>query len=238
MKKRHLLSIVGTLSLLLCFSAGAQTVNLSQSGLLTRGYSWAYGTWHITESVPDGGDGYDFYINIGNRQVRMKDKSLSDIPILAIPEANYTINEMDADMFDLGPDEILLEFVGRYGEDTFLILDRKNKTLSHFNENDRNERGIRATMEKVEAGTPGEAYLEALASAPIIGTWQDTDDPALTKTFTRETVLAEFIPAAGGAWEHYLKGMVYSYNPASGLLTARNPFDTEGRHVKTYRKAN
>ena len=161
-------------------TAGAQTVNLSHSGILTSGYTWAYGTWHVKESVPDDdADMYDFYISIDKYQIRIKDRSLPDIPVAAIPETNYAYNEMDEDMFGVGPDEKLLEFVGRYGEDTYLFINRKDKTLSHFNESDRKERSITVSMEKVDAGTVSAAYTEALVSSPLVGTWQDMDDPAV-----------------------------------------------------------
>lgn len=235
MKIRHLI-FSGAL-LLISLAAGAQSVNLSHSGILTSGYTWAYGSWHVTESVPDNdADTYDFYISVDKYQIRIKDRSLPDIPLAAIPEANYAYNEMDEDMFGVGPDEKLLEFVGRYGEDTYLFINRKDKTLSHFNESDRKERGITVTMEKVDAGTVSAGYTEALVSSPLVGTWQDIDDPSAERTFTRENVTHQFIPAAGGGWEHYLWGLVFTYDPESGLLTARSPFDTEGRRVKTYKR--
>ena len=63
MKTRHLI-IAGAL-LLASLAAGAQTVNLSHSGILTSGYTWAYGSWHVKESVPDNdADSYDFYISV------------------------------------------------------------------------------------------------------------------------------------------------------------------------------
>ena len=235
MKNRHLI-IAGAL-LLISLAAGAQTVNLSHSGILTSGYTWAYGSWHVTESVPDNdADSYDFYISVDKYQIRIKDRSLPDIPLAAIPETNYTYNEMDEDMFGVGPDEKLLEFVGRYGEDTYLFINRKDKTLSHFNESDRKERGITVTMEKVDAGTVSAGYTEALVSSPLVGTWQDMDDPSVERVFTRENVTHQFIPSAGGGWEHYLWGLIFTYDPESGLLTARSPFDTEGRRVKTYKR--
>ncbi|MBR5055264.1 MAG: hypothetical protein IKX07_06715 [Bacteroidales bacterium] len=235
MKTRHLI-IAGAL-LLISLAAGAQTVNLSHSGILTSGYTWAYGSWHVTESVPDNdADMYDFYISVDKYQIRIKDRSLPDIPLAAIPETNYTYNEMDEDMFGVGPDEKLLEFVGRYGEDTYLFINRKDKTLSHFNESDRKERGITVTMEKVDAGTVSAGYTEALVSSPLVGTWQDMDDPSVERVFTRENVTHQFIPAAGGGWEHYLWGLIFTYDPESGLLTARSPFDTEGRRIKTYKR--
>ncbi|MBO4756829.1 MAG: hypothetical protein J5577_00085 [Bacteroidales bacterium] len=235
MKTRHLI-IAGAL-LLISLAAGAQTVNLSHSGILTSGYTWAYGSWHVTESVPDNdADMYDFYISVDKYQIRIKDRSLPDIPLAAIPETNYTYNEMDEDMFGVGPDEKLLEFVGRYGEDTYLFINRKDKTLSHFNESDRKERGITVTMEKVDAGTVSAGYTEALVSSPLVGTWQDMDDPSVERVFTSENVTHQFIPAAGGGWEHYLWGLIFTYDPESGLLTARSPFDTEGRRIKTYKR--
>ena len=219
------------------FNAGAQAVNVSNVGILTSGYTWAYGTWHVVESIPDGGaDENDFYITITKYQIRIKDRSLPDIPLAAIPETNYAYNEMDADMFDLGPDEKLLEFVGRYGEDIFLIINRKDKTLSHFNESERKERGIKVTMEKADAGTASAAYIASLTSSPLVGTWQNAEDPSDEKVFTADNLKYEFIPTPDGGWEHYLWGLVYRYNPESGLLTARSPFDTEGRRVKTYRR--
>ena len=235
MKTRHLI-IAGAL-LLISLAAGAQTVNLSHSGILTSGYTWAYGSWHVTESVPDNdADMYDFYISVDKYQIRIKDRSLPDIPLAAIPETNYTYNEMDEDMFGVGPDEKLLEFVGRYGEDTYLFINRKDKTLSHFNESDRKERGITVTMEKVDAGTVSAGYTEALVSSPLVGTWQDMDDPSVERVFTSENVTHQFIPAAGGGWEHYLWGLIFTYDPESGLLTALSPFDTEGRRIKTYKR--
>ena len=235
MKTRHLI-IAGAL-LLISLAAGAQTVNLSHSGILTSGYTWAYGSWHVKESVPDNdADSYDFYISVDKYQIRIKDRSLPDIPLAAIPETNYTYNEMDEDMFGVGPDEKLLEFVGRYGEDTYLFINRKDKTLSHFNESDRKERGITVTMEKVDAGTVSAGYTEALVSSPLVGTWQDMDDPSVERVFTRENVTHQFIPSAGGGWEHYLWGLIFTYDPESGLLTARSPFDTEGRRIKTYKR--
>ena len=143
---------------------------------------------------------------------------------------------MDEDMFDLGPNEKLLEFVGRYGEDTFLIINSKDKTLSHYNESDRAERGIKVTMEKVDPGTASAAYVAALTSSPLVGTWQNAEDPSDEKVFTADNLRYEFIPAADGGWEHYLWGLVYTYNTDSGLLTARSYFDPEGRRVKTYRR--
>ena len=235
MKTRHLI-IAGAL-LLASLASGAQTVNLSHSGILTSGYTWAYGSWHVKESVPDNdADSYDFYISVDKYQIRIKDRSLPDIPLAAIPETNYTYNEMDEDMFGVGPDEKLLEFVGRYGEDTYLFINRKDKTLSHFNESDRKERGITVTMEKVDAGTVSADYTEALVSSPLVGTWQDMDDPSVERVFTRENVTPQFIPAAAGGWEHYLWGLIFTYDPESGLLTARSPFDTEGRRAKTYKR--
>ncbi len=235
MKAKNLL-IAGVL-LLASLAAGAQTVNLSHQGILTSGYSWAYGTWHVKETVPDNdADMYDFYISVDKYQIRIKDRSLPDIPVAAIPETNYTYNEMDEDMFGVGPDEKLLEFVGRYGEDTYLFINRKDKTLSHFNENDRKERGITVSMEKVDAGTPDPAYLAALTSSPLVGTWQDMEDPAVERVFTPENVTHQFIPAADGGWEHYLWGLIFTYDAESGLLTARSPFDTEGRRAKTYKR--
>ena len=238
MKTRLIISILAA-SLLSAasYTAGAQAVNLSHSGILTSGYSWAYGTWHVTESVPDSdADENDFYISVDKYQIRIKDRSLPDIPLACIPETNYTYNEMDADMFGAGPDEKLLEFVGRYGEDTFLIINRKDKTLSHFNASDRAERGIKVTMEKADAGTVSAAYLEALTSSPIVGTWRNIDDAEDVKTFTADNLRYEFIPARNGGWEHYLWGLVYTYNAASGLMTARSPFDAEGRRVRTYKR--
>ena len=238
MKTSLLISIIAAPILLAAsFTAGAQTVNLSHSGILTSGYSWAYGTWHVKETVPDSDAAeYDFYISVEKYQIRIKDRSLPDIPLACIPETNYTYNEMDAEMFGTGPDEKLLEFVGRYGEDTYLFINRKDKTLSHFNESDRRERGIKVSMEKVAAGSPDAAYLSAMASCPVIGTWVDMDDPSIERTFTAENVRNEFIPTGDGGWEHYLWGLVYRYNAESGLLTARSPFDTEGRRVKTYKR--
>ena len=224
---------------LLCagsFDAGAQAVNVSSMGILTSGYTWAYGTWHVVEAVPDGGtDENDFYISIDKYQLRIKDRSLPDIPLACIPETNFTYNEMDADMFDLNDDEKLLEFVGRYGEDTFLIINRKDKTLSHFNASDRAERGIKVTMEKANAGTASASYLATLTSSPIIGTWQNTADAEDVKTFTADNLKYEFIPAADGGFEHYLWGVIYTYDPESGLLTARSPFDKEGIRARTYK---
>ena len=218
-------------------TAGAQVVNLSHQGILTSGYSWAYGTWHVKETVPDNdADMYDFYISVDKYQIRIKDRSLPDIPVAAIPETNYTYNEMDEDMFGVGPDEKLLEFVGRYGEDTYLFINRKDKTLSHFNESDRKERGITVSMEKVDAGTPDPAYLAALTSSPLVGTWQDMEDPTVERVFTPENVTHQFIPAAVGGLEHYLWGLIFTYDDESGLLTARSPFDTEGRRIKTYKR--
>lgn len=235
MKAKNLL-IAGVL-LLASLATGAQTVNLSHQGILTSGYSWAYGTWHVKETVPDNdADMYDFYISVDKYQIRIKDRSLPDIPVSAIPETNYTYNEMDEDMFGVGPDEKLLEFVGRYGEDTYLFINRKDKTLSHFNENDRKERGITVSMEKVDAGTPDPAYLAALTSSPLVGTWQDMEDPTVERVFTPENVTHQFIPAADGGWEHYLWGLIFTYDTESGLLTARSPFDTEGRRAKTYKR--
>ena len=220
------------------FNAGAQAVNVSNVGILTSGYTWAYGTWHVVESIPDGGgDENDFYITVTKYQIRIKDKSLPDIPLAAIPETNYTYNEMDADMFDLGPDEKLLEFVGRYGEDTFLIINRKDKTLSHFNEGDRAERGIKVRMEKADPGTVSAAYIDALTSSPVIGEWVNTADASDVKSFKADNLRNEFIPAPGGGWEHYLWGYVYTYDPESGILSARSPFDTEGSRVRTYKRA-
>ena len=235
MKATNLL-IAGVL-LLASLTTGAQTVNLSHQGILTSGYSWAYGTWHVKETVPDNdADMYDFYISVDKYQIRIKDRSLPDIPVAAIPETNYTYNEMDEDMFGVGPDEKLLEFVGRYGEDTYLFINRKDKTLSHFNENDRKERGITVSMEKVDAGTPDPAYLAALTSSPLVGTWQDMEDPTVERVFTPENVTHQFIPAADGGWEHYLWGLIFTYDTESGLLTARSPFDTEGHRAKTYKR--
>ena len=66
MKKNFLPIMVS--AILLCagsFEAASQAVNLSSMGILTSGYTWAYGTWHVTETVPDGGsDENDFYISI------------------------------------------------------------------------------------------------------------------------------------------------------------------------------
>ena len=238
MNTRLLFSILAAPILLAAsFTAGAQAVNLSHSGILTSGYTWAYGTWHVKEAVPDSDAAeYDFYISVDKYQIRIKDRSLPDIPLACIPETNYTYNEMDADMFDLGPDEKLLEFVGRYGEDTFLIINRKDKTLSHFNESERKERGIKVTMEKADAGTASAAYIASLTSSPLVGTWQNAEDPSDEKVFTADNLKYEFIPTPDGGWEHYLWGLVYRYNPESGLLTARSPFDTEGRRIKTYRR--
>ena len=238
MKARHQIAfLVASMLLATSLTAGAQTVNLSHSGILTSGYSWAYGTWHVTESVPDSdADMYDFYISVDKYQIRIKDRSLAGIPLAAIPETNYTYNEMDEDMFGVGPDEKLLEFVGRFREDTYLFINRKDKTLSHFNESDRKERGIKVTMEKADAGTVDPAYVTALTSSPLVGTWQDMDDPAIERVFTPENVTHQFIPAANGGWEHYLWGLVFTYDAESGLLTARSPFDTEGRRVKTYKR--
>lgn len=227
-------------AILLCagsLDAGAQAVNVSSMGILTGGYTWAYGTWHIVESIPDGGaDENDFYISIDKYQIRIKDRSLPDIPLAAIPQTNYANNDMDADMFGVGPDELLIEFVGRYGEDTYLILDRSTKTISHFNADERAERGIKVKMEKANAGTVSTAYLEALTSSPIIGTWKNIDDAEDVKTFTADNLLYEFIPARNGGWEHYLWGLIYTYNTGSGLMTARSPFDPEGRRTRTYRR--
>jgi len=225
-------------AVLLCagsFEAGAQAVNVSNVGILTSGYTWAYGTWHVVESIPDGGaDENDFYISIDKYQIRIKDRSLPDIPLACIPETNFTYNEMDADMFDLNDDEKLLEFVGRYGEDIFLIINRKDKTLSHFNASDRAERGIKVSMEAADAGKASDDYVQALISSPIIGTWQNTADATDIKTFTADNLKYEFIPAAGG-WEHYLWGIIYSYDAESGILTARNVFDKEGSRIRTYK---
>ena len=225
---------------LLCagsFEAGAQAVNVSSMGILTSGYTWAYGTWHVTETVPDSdADEYDFYISIDKYQIRIKDRSLKDIPLACIPETNYTYNEMDADMFDLGDDEKLLEFVGRYGEDTFLIINRKDKTLSHFNASDRAERGIKVKMETADAGKVSDDYIQTLTSSPVVGTWQNTADPEDVKTFTANNLKYEFIPAPGGGWEHYLWGQIYTYDAESGMLTARNTFDAEGLRVRTYKR--
>ena len=116
------------------------------------------------------------------------------------------------------------------------FINRKDKTLSHFNENDRKERGITVSMEKVDAGTPDPAYLAALTSSPLVGTWQDMEDPAVERVFTPENVTHQFIPAADGGWEHYLWGLIFTYDAESGLLTARSPFDTEGRRAKTYKR--
>lgn len=236
--KRSLKSLL-VAALLAAFSVPAfsQAVNLSRTGILTSGYSWAYGTWHIVETVPDGGsDENDFYISIDKYQIRIKDRTLPDIPLAAIPETNYTNNDMDADMFGVGPDELLIEFVGRYGEDTYLILDRNSKTISHFNAEDRAGRGIKVRMEKADAGTVSADYLEALASSPIKGSWRNIDDWEDVKTFTADNLRYEFIPARNGGWEHYLWGLVYTYNPGSGLMTARSPFDAEGRRVRTYKR--
>ena len=236
MKKIRLYTILGAL-LLTCLPAVSQTVNVSRVGILTSGYTWAYGVWHVVESIPGSeSPEYDYYISVDKYQIRIKDSSLSDIPLACIPETNYTYNEMDADMFGVGPDEKLLEFVGRYGEDTYLFINRKDKTLSHFNEADRKERGIKVTMEKASAGTPDGVYMATLAASPVIGTWQDVDDPSNQKTFTAEDVRTQFIPAADGGWEHYLWGLVYTYDAETGTLSARSPFDTEGRHVKTYKR--
>ena len=219
------------------FDAGAQAVNVSRVGILTGGYTWAYGTWHVVESVPDGGaDENDFYISIDKYQIRIKDRTLPDIPLAAIPETNYANNEMDADMFGVGPDEILLEFVGRYGEDTYLMLDRKARTISHFTAEDRAERGIKVTVEKTSAGTVSADYLNKLTSSPIIGSWENVDDAEDTRDFTADNLRYEFIPASDGCLEHYLWGFIYSVDPESGLLTARNVFDTEGLRTRTYRR--
>jgi hypothetical protein len=233
--KNRISLIAGLVALILPLSVSAQTVNLSHSGILTSGYSWAYGAWHVTESVPDATDN-EFYINIDKYQIRIKDGSLPDIPLAVIPQTNYAINDMDADMFGVGPDEVLLEFVGRYGEDTYLMIDRKAKTISHFNAEERQERGIKVKMEKIDLGTPSAAYLEKMASSPVIGTWQDMDDPAVERVFTAENVSYQFIPTADGGWEHYLWGIIYRYDPESQLLTGRSPFDTEGRRLKTYKR--
>ena len=235
MKKTAIL--LGALLLSISSIAFAQTVNVSRVGILTSGYTWAYGTWHVTESVPGSdADEYDFYISIDKYQIRIKDRSLPDIPLSCIPETNYTYNEMDEDMFGVGPDEKLLEFAGRYGEDTYLFLNRKDKTLSHFNETDRKERGITVSMVKADAGTAGQQYLDALASCPVIGTWKDVDDEATERTFTSEEVRNQFIPSGDGGWEHYLWGLVYRYDPETGLLIARSPLDTEGLRVRNYKR--
>ena len=238
MKTRLLIAAVAVpLLFAASFTAGAQAVNLSHQGILTSGYSWAYGTWHVKENVPDNdADTYDFYISIDKYQIRIKDRSLPDIPLAVIPETNYTYNEMDEDMFGVGPDEKLLEFVGRYGEDTYLFINRKDKTLSHFNESDRKERGITVSMEKIDAGAADAAYLAALTSSPVVGTWQNVEDSGDVQTFTQDNLCYQFIPAAGGGWERYLWGLVYTYDADSGLLTVRSPFDTEGRRVRTYKR--
>ena len=216
--------------------AGAQAVNVSRMGILTSGYSWAYGSWHVVESVPDGGaDENDFYISIDKYQIRIKDRSLPGVPLCVIPETNYANNDMDADMFGAGPDEMLIEFVGRYGEDTYLMLDRKSKTISHFSAEDRSDRGIKVTMEKYDSGTAPAGYFDSLTSSPVIGSWENVDDPGDTKTFTAENLRNEFIPVSGGL-EHYLWGFIYRVDPGSGLLTARNVFDTEGSRIRTYRR--
>lgn len=216
--------------------AGAQAVNVSRMGILTSGYTWAYGSWHVVESVPDGGtDDNDFYISIDKYQIRMKNKSLSDVPLCVVPETNYANNDMDADMFGVGPDEVLIEFVGRYGEDTYLMLDRKSKTISHFSAEDRADRGIKVTTEKCDPGTAPAGYFDTLTSSPVIGSWVNVDDPEDTKTFTAENLRNEFIPAAGGL-EHYLWAFIYSVDPESGLLTARNVFDKDGLRTRTYKR--
>jgi hypothetical protein len=237
MKARPIIAaLAATLLSSATFTAGAQAVNLSHSGILTSGYTWAYGTWHVKESVPDNdADEYDFYISIDKYQIRIKDRSLPDIPLACIPETNYAYNDMDADMFELGPDEKLLEFVGRYGEDTFLIIG-KDRAISHFSSSDRAERGIKLSVEKADAGKVSEAYLQSLASSPIAGSWQNVDDPEDVKTFTTDNLRYEFIPSADGGWEHYLWGLVYRVDAESGLMTARSPFDTEGRRVQTYKR--
>ena len=240
MKAGNLKALLGALILFAAgVTAGAQAVNLSHMGILTSGYTWAYGTWHVTETVPDAdADEYDFYISIDKYQIRIKDRSLPDIPLACIPETNYTYNEMDEDMFDLGPDEKLLEFVGRYGEDIFLIINRNDKTLSHFNAADRAERGIKVSMEKADAGAPSAEYASALASCPIIGTWRNADDPGEVLTFTSDDIKYGFIRTADGGWEQYLRGIVFRYHPESGTMTAASPFDAEGRRAKLYEKAN
>lgn len=240
MKARILFSALVALGLTAAsFTAGAQAVNYSHSGILTSGYTWAYGTWHVKESVPDSdADENDFYISIDKYQIRIKDRSLPDIPLACIPETNYTYNEMDADMFDLGPDEKLLEFVGRYGEDIFLIINRKDKTLSHFNESDRRERGIKVTMEKADAGAPSAAYADALASSPIVGTWRSADDPADVLTITPQNIHYEFILRSDGSWERYIQGILYRYNADTGTLSVGSPFDTDGLRTRLYEKAN
>ena len=233
----HFALLAATLLAAASASARAQAVNVSNVGILTSGYTWAYGTWHVVESIPDGGaDENDFYITVTKYQIRIKDRSLPDIPLAAIPETNYAYNEMDADMFDLGPDEKLLEFVGRYGEDTFLIINRKDKTLSHFNESERAERGIKVSMEKADPGTVSAAYLDALTSSPVVGEWVNTADASDVRSFKADNLRNEFIPAPGGGWEHYLWGYVYSYDAESDILTARSPFDTEGLRVRTYKR--
>ena len=236
---KRLIAYITLTALTLAFSvpARSQAVNMSRSGILTSGYSWAYGTWHVVESVPDGGaDENDFYISVDKYQIRIKDRTLPDIPLAAIPETNYANNDMDADMFGVGPDEILLEFVGRYGEDTYLFLDRNSKTISHFNAEDRKERGIKVTMQKADPGTVSAAYLEALTSSPVIGKWENTQDPSEIRDFTRENLRYEFIPTSDGGWEHYLWGFIYRYHADTGMLTARNVFDTTGQRLKTYRR--
>lgn len=217
----------------------AQSVNLSHQGILTSGYTWAYGAWHVTETVPDGGESYDYYISIDKYQIRIKDASLESVPLSCIPETNYTYNEMDADMFGVGPDEKLIEFVGRYGEDTYLFISRKDKTISHFNSEDRAERGIKVTVSKAATDDSGvEAFRASLASSPIVGTWQNIDDADDVKTFTADNLRYEFIPADGGGLEHYLWGVIYRLDESTGLLKARSPFDTEGRRVRTYKRAD
>ena len=236
MKRIITLATVAALALVFSAPAQSQAVNVSRMGILTSGYSWAYGSWHVVESVPDGGaDENDFYISIDKYQIRLKDRSLPDIPLCVIPETNYANNDMDADMFGVGPDEMLLEFVGRYGEDTYLILDKKSKTISHFSAEDRADRGIKVTVEKHDAGSAPAGYFDKLTSSPVVGSWENVDNPEDTKDFKADNLRNEFIPAAGGL-EHYLWGFIYSVDPDSGLMTARNVFDTAGQRIRTYRR--
>lgn len=255
------------LSVLLIHGCSSSAI---ENGKLPDSFSWAYGSWiiDVSKSEPDDWEEANSrtYVFIGDNYVQTMTENESKqyvYPYVELmPKSHYDVYlddfyEYDGDAidneevaeyrgstfkpYDTEKEQITLCFEGEHGYEAYLFLNKKNKTVSLYNDYESYQQQgkvLKISRNKSKPSSKKEDEHERImTSFPIIGEWQNIKNRRDKETIDISRFYSSFIPKKDGTWVDYYGDYEYSYDSENDRIIRTYPdSDTDTPLVETYRR--
>ena len=237
--------------------------NNYKGGNLPDSFSWAYGDWVIEETFTKREEGHypnykeHFFCIIGKDYIQiMNNSQLAEYAfpyIELMPKSSFSVKDSNPleEIENNDNDVITLLYTQQWGYDGYLYLNKKNKTISTY-DNEAFERwGIINQTRRNKEKAPKEVlaeYENTMSSCPIVGDWKSVNmrtrglDREYIRAISRinidsEMIEKSFILKQDGIWDDYFGDYEYSYDAKKDRITMLFPeSDTDSPVIATYKR--